>query len=89
MRWLLVMLPDEIIESTICDYCQQFGGYDQLLVEQSNFCRGTSSRSMKLVRGGVRFLQQGIIEWEDDKMASFQLECCERFDIKTLDQSLQ
>ena len=66
------MLPDETIESTFCNYCQQFGGDNLLLVEQSDFYRGMSSRSIKLVHGGVRYLQQGIIEWEDDKMASFQ-----------------
>jgi len=40
-----------------------------LLVEQSDFRRGTSSRSIKLVYGSVRYLQQGNIEWEGDKMA--------------------
>jgi len=66
------MLSDETIESTFCDCCQQFGGYELLLVEQSDFRRGTSSRSIKLVHAGVRYLQQGNVEWEDDKMASFQ-----------------
>jgi glycerol-3-phosphate dehydrogenase len=36
-------------------------GYDLLLVEQSDFGKGTSSRSTKLVHGGVRYLQQGNI----------------------------
>ena len=36
-------------------------GYDILLVEQSDFGKGTSSRSTKLVHGGVRYLQQGNI----------------------------
>lgn len=36
-------------------------GYDTLLVEQQDFCHGTSSRSTKLVHGGVRYLQQGNI----------------------------
>ncbi len=36
-------------------------GYDSLLVEQSDFGKGTSSRSTKLVHGGVRYLQQGNI----------------------------
>ena len=66
------MLPDETIESTFYGCCKQFGGYDQLLVEQSDFRSGTSSRSIKLVHGGVRYHQRGIIEWEDGKMASFQ-----------------
>ncbi|WP_425617791.1 FAD-dependent oxidoreductase [Anatilimnocola sp. NA78] len=34
-------------------------GYRTLLVEQSDFGKGTSSRSTKLVHGGVRYLAQG------------------------------
>ncbi len=34
-------------------------GYKTLLVEQSDFAKGTSSRSTKLVHGGVRYLAQG------------------------------
>ncbi|MGQ1784538.1 MULTISPECIES: glycerol-3-phosphate dehydrogenase/oxidase [unclassified Saccharicrinis] len=34
-------------------------GYKVLLVEQSDFGKGTSSRSTKLAHGGVRYLQQG------------------------------
>src|SRR5271157_574461 len=36
-------------------------GYRTLLVEQYDFAKGTSSRSTKLVHGGVRYLQQGNI----------------------------
>ena len=36
-------------------------GIDVLLLEQSDFGKGTSSRSTKLVHGGVRYLQQGNI----------------------------
>jgi len=36
-------------------------GYETLLVEQSDFAKGTSSRSTKLVHGGVRYLQQGDV----------------------------
>lgn len=36
-------------------------GLDVLLVEQSDFGKGTSSRSTKLVHGGVRYLRQGNI----------------------------
>ena len=36
-------------------------GYRTLLVEQSDFAKGTSSRSTKLVHGGVRYLAQGDI----------------------------
>jgi glycerol-3-phosphate dehydrogenase len=36
-------------------------GFSTLLLEQSDFAKGTSSRSTKLVHGGVRYLQQGDI----------------------------
>ncbi len=36
-------------------------GLSTLLVEQHDFCKGTSSRSTKLVHGGVRYLSQGNI----------------------------
>ena len=36
-------------------------GYKTLLLEQSDFAKGTSSRSTKLIHGGLRYLQQGNI----------------------------
>lgn len=36
-------------------------GYSVLLLEQSDFGKGASSRSTKLIHGGVRYLQQGNI----------------------------
>ena len=36
-------------------------GYRTLLLEQHDFAKGTSSRSTKLVHGGVRYLRQGDI----------------------------
>jgi len=36
-------------------------GYKTLLLEQIDFSKGTSSRSTKLVHGGVRYLQQGDV----------------------------
>src|SRR3954466_12235054 len=36
-------------------------GYSVCLLEQSDFGKGTSSRSTKLVHGGVRYLEQGNI----------------------------
>jgi glycerol-3-phosphate dehydrogenase len=36
-------------------------GYSVLLLEQNDFGKGTSSRSTKLVHGGVRYLEQGNI----------------------------
>jgi len=37
-------------------------GYRVVLVEQADFAKGTSSRSTKLVHGGVRYLAQGDIK---------------------------
>ncbi|MDH3530050.1 MAG: FAD-dependent oxidoreductase, partial [Acidobacteriota bacterium] len=34
-------------------------GLDVLLLEQYDFGKGTSSRSTKLIHGGVRYLEQG------------------------------
>jgi glycerol-3-phosphate dehydrogenase len=36
-------------------------GHSVVLLEQADFAKGTSSRSTKLVHGGVRYLQQGNI----------------------------
>lgn len=36
-------------------------GYKTLLLEQADFAKGTSSRSTKLVHGGVRYLAQGNV----------------------------
>nr|MEE4269042.1 FAD-dependent oxidoreductase [Candidatus Krumholzibacteria bacterium] len=36
-------------------------GYKTLLLEQHDFGKGTSSRSTKLIHGGVRYLQQGNV----------------------------
>ncbi len=36
-------------------------GYKTLLLEQHDFAKGTSSRSTKLVHGGVRYLRQGNV----------------------------
>lgn len=37
-------------------------GFRTLLLEQSDFGKGTSSRSTKLIHGGVRYLEQGNIK---------------------------
>lgn len=34
-------------------------GCSVLLVEKHDFCKGTSSRSTKLIHGGVRYLEKG------------------------------
>ncbi|WP_395734600.1 glycerol-3-phosphate dehydrogenase/oxidase [Prosthecobacter sp.] len=36
-------------------------GHSVILIEQSDFAKGTSSRSTKLVHGGVRYLKQGNV----------------------------
>src|SRR5690348_2657122 len=36
-------------------------GFKTILIEQDDFAKGTSSRSTKLVHGGVRYLAQGNI----------------------------
>lgn len=36
-------------------------GYQTILLEQHDFAKGTSSRSAKLVHGGVRYLRQGNV----------------------------
>lgn len=36
-------------------------GYKTLLLEQSDFAKGTSSRSTKLIHGGLRYLKEGNI----------------------------
>ncbi|MEX0773967.1 MAG: glycerol-3-phosphate dehydrogenase/oxidase [Balneolales bacterium] len=36
-------------------------GYKTLLLEMDDFAKGTSSRSTKLIHGGIRYLQQGNI----------------------------
>lgn len=37
-------------------------GFKTLLLEQVDFAKGTSSRSTKLLHGGVRYLAQGNID---------------------------
>src|SRR5688500_7688110 len=43
-------------------------GYRTLLIEQHDFAKGTSSRSTKLVHGGVRYLRQGNISLVRDSL---------------------
>jgi glycerol-3-phosphate dehydrogenase len=44
-------------------------GYKTLLVEQFDFAKGTSSRSTKLVHGGVRYLAQGNLKLVREALA--------------------
>lgn len=43
-------------------------GFCTLLLEQGDFAQGTSSRSTKLIHGGVRYLQQGDIPMVRDSL---------------------
>lgn len=43
-------------------------GFDVLLLEQHDFGKGTSSRSTKLIHGGVRYLRQGNISLVRDAL---------------------
>jgi glycerol-3-phosphate dehydrogenase len=66
----------QLQSSAICDVCIIGGGatglgtaldaasrgFKTILFEQFDFAKGTSSRSTKLVHGGVRYLQQGNIK---------------------------
>lgn len=44
-------------------------GYNTLLIEQEDFGKGTSSRSTKLIDGGVRYLRQGNISLVRESLA--------------------
>ena len=43
-------------------------GHKCVLLEQHDFCKGTSSRSTKLIHGGVRYLKQGNIALVRDSL---------------------
>lgn len=43
-------------------------GYKTLLLEQHDFAKGTSSRSTKLIHGGVRYLAQGNIKLVNESL---------------------
>ena len=43
-------------------------GYSVALFEQSDFGKGTSSRSTKLIHGGVRYLRQGNVALVRDSL---------------------
>jgi len=44
-------------------------GYRTLLLEQADFANGTSSRSTKLIHGGVRYLRQGNVSLVKESLA--------------------
>ena len=59
-RWDVIVIGGGATGMGICvDAASR--GYSTLLLEKGDFAQGTSSRSTKLVHGGVRYLQQGNI----------------------------
>ena len=50
-------------------------GHSVLLIEQCDFAKGTSSRSTKLVHGGVRYLRQGNISLVREALRERALLC--------------
>jgi glycerol-3-phosphate dehydrogenase len=48
-------------------------GYRTLLLEQGDFARGTSSRSTKLIHGGVRYLRQGRVSLVTEALGEREL----------------
>ncbi len=43
-------------------------GYKTILLEKFDFAKGTSSRSTKLIHGGIRYLQQGRLKFVTDSL---------------------
>lgn len=50
-------------------------GYRVVLIEQHDFAKGTSSRSTKLLHGGVRYLKQGNVSLVRDAVRERGLAC--------------
>ncbi len=50
-------------------------GFKTLLIEQGDFAKGTSSRSTKLIHGGLRYLQQGNISLVMDALKERGILC--------------
>jgi len=46
------------------EYWLSMAGLSVALVEQADFASGTSSRSTKLIHGGVRYLQKAILGFD-------------------------
>lgn len=46
------------------------------LVERSDFSAGTSSRSTKLIHGGVRYLQKAIMQLDYEQVRARPLHPC-------------
>ena len=47
-----------------------FLGLSTALVERDDFSAGTSSRSTKLIHGGVRYLQKAIMQLDREQVRS-------------------
>lgn len=48
--------------------CVCFVGLSTALVERDDFSAGTSSRSTKLIHGGVRYLQKAIMQLDREQV---------------------
>ena len=59
----IVSLPHQATVCTLQYYQNNFTstGLNTALVEQDDFSSGTSSRSTKLIHGGVRYLQKALL----------------------------
>jgi glycerol-3-phosphate dehydrogenase len=57
-NWDLIVIGGGITGAGILREALRLG-MDALLLEQNDFTWGTSSRSSKLVHGGLRYLEQG------------------------------
>ena len=51
----------KFVLNLLLNYCKLFLGLKTALVEKFDFSSGTSSRSTKLIHGGVRYLQKAIL----------------------------
>ena len=49
--------------------CKATRGLDVALVERDDFAQGTSSKSTKLVHGGVRYLEKAILKADKEQFA--------------------
>ncbi len=65
MYWLLIILTEYFTHT-----CTRPPGFDTALVEKFDFSSGTSSRSTKLIHGGVRYLQKAVfnLDYEQYKL---------------------
>ena len=49
-------------------FCTSVAGLKTALIEKFDFAAGTSSRSTKLIHGGVRYLQKAILGFDKEQV---------------------